>query len=132
MYEEQPSSSRPLRVALLVLFFVLLAALVLVILTQKGLLGKKTGTTIQSQTGTTTPTGNQRQATSGEAVPAATSQPVFSEEVQNQFKAIQDQVNAGTITPEEASKQLNSLNIPPPPIPPEIQKQIDEATKAQQ
>lgn len=136
MYEEQPSSSRPLKVALLVLFFVLLAVLVLVILTQKGLLGKKMGTVVQSpttsqpKTGTTTPAAPSPEAAKqtengGQSVLPVSSTPTVSmEDAQKQFKAIQDQVNAGTLSQEEAKKQIDALSaqIVPPALPPEAKK----------
>ncbi len=46
---------------------------------------------------------------------------VVSEELQADFKQIQDQANSGEITNEEAQNEFNELakKMPPPPLPPE-------------
>ena len=97
--------SRPLKVALSVLFVAALAVLVLVILTQNGFIGKKTETTVvpatTSQPQKTDPT-----------VPASPSspQPPISEDAPKIIKDLKAQLDAGTITPEEARKQLEASN----------------------
>lgn len=51
---------------------------------------------------------------------ATTTQPSISmDEAQKQIKAIQDQVNAGTLSSAEATKLINALGskIAPPPLP---------------
>lgn len=54
-------------------------------------------------------------------------------EAQKQFLLIQEQVKAGTLSEEEANKQISALGaqVMPPPLPPETQKKID-AKKALQ
>lgn len=113
MFEE---TSRPMKVALSVLLVALLAVLVLVILTQRGVIGKKTTpvapvTTSQPQATTKTPpTGAQNQTgNSDQAVSPATSPSISIEEATKQASAIQEQVKAGTISPEEEAKQLNAI-----------------------
>ncbi|OGI19376.1 MAG: hypothetical protein A3J06_02430 [Candidatus Moranbacteria bacterium RIFCSPLOWO2_02_FULL_48_19] len=98
--------SRPLKVALLILFVALLAVLVLVILTQRGLLGKKIETIVVP-----TPT-SQSQTETPQGSPASPSSPQFpiSEDAPKIIKDLKAQLDAGTITPEEARKQLEASN----------------------
>lgn len=134
MFEE---FSRPLKVTLSVLFVALLAVLVLVVLTQRGLLGKKTSTikapTTTSQSPTELPTVVYR-VSPGESAPSIfLAPPVSVEDVQKYIKALQDQVNAGTLSSEDAKKQIDILNaqVDSPQPSPEMQKQIDEMKKVQ-
>lgn len=117
MFEQ---SSRPFKITVLALFIVALLMLVYFMLMQRGLLGKfqpaaTSGTKVS-------PTGTQA---------GQTSIPV--EDAQKQFQTIQEQANAGTLTQEEARKQMQAVasKMAPPPLPPEIKKQMEEARKAQ-
>lgn len=101
------NSSQSLKVALSVLFIVALAALGFFVLK-----GGPTGEEIA-----TTPPGSENTV----APSTATTQSITMEEAQKQFKAIQDQVQAGTLSPEEAKKQMDAIGpkILPPPLPAE-------------
>ena len=101
-------STQSLKIVLSVLFVVALAVLGFVILTA-GSTDKKTPTT-QSEPGT--------------VVASSTTPSVTMDEAQKQFQAIQAQVNAGTLSPEEATKQMQELGpkIAPPPLPAEVKK----------
>ena len=112
MFEKSPSSLKSTLSALIILALVVLA---IAFFMQKGSTGDKAATTSKPTTATQT-----------NLIPMT--------EAQKQFKAIQDQVNAGTLSTAEAKKQMDAIasKMAPPPIPPEIQKQIDAAKKAQQ
>ncbi|MFZ2984408.1 MAG: hypothetical protein WA054_01260, partial [Candidatus Moraniibacteriota bacterium] len=95
-------SQRPVKVVLLVVLAIALIALVSVILAQRGMFGNPaptpqpvSKTTIPVPTGTAT-------------APASTATPV----VPKQLKDLQDQVNAGTLSPAEAKKRLEALSVP--------------------
>ncbi|MDP1690340.1 MAG: hypothetical protein Q8L52_04055 [bacterium] len=108
-------SSQSLKVSLSVAGIVALVVLGYIALTNGGSIGTTTSTTSTTQPSATT--GQSQTGT------AATSY-ITVAEAQKQLKAIQDQVNAGTLSPEEATKQMNALSrrIAPPPLPSEIKK----------
>jgi hypothetical protein len=119
-----------MKIALSVLFITLLVALVLIVLAQQGLLGKKAlapqpaATTSQSQTGAAVAPSidAQKQTGDGQATSDTATLPASSyvseEEAQKQAKAIADQVNAGTLSPEDATEQMNAIDDAPPALPP--------------
>lgn len=111
-------SSRSLKVTLSVLFVVALAVLGFVILT---------GGSTKKETATTQPSAATNQSQTGTAAATSTSSTtptITMSEAQKQFKAIQDQVNAGTLSQEEATKLMQELGpkIAPPPIPADAKK----------
>lgn len=109
---------RSLKIFLGIAFFLLI--ILAVVLIQKGILGGRVVTEDTSATST---------ASQSKTVPT-----IPMEDAVKQFKLIQDQVSAGTLSVEEANKQIAALGtqVAPPPLPPEIQKQIDAAKKAPQ
>lgn len=121
MMEQSPQSSKLL---LLVAAVAIIAIITFVILTQSGLLGKKTST---NQTQTQAPATEDQPQAETVTVPAASSTPAVTipmEEAQTQLRAIQDQVNAGTLSPEESKKQMEDLGtrVAPPELPAEAKK----------
>lgn len=114
-------SSQPAKAIWLAILVVALAALIFFVLIQKG---KKTAapsptppvTENSSQTDTATPAATPSSPSSSSSIPMA--------EAQKQFQTIQDQVNAGTLSAEEAKKQMDALGaqVAPPELPAEAQK----------
>lgn len=115
MIEQSSQSSKVVLLAVVVAIF---AVIIFVILTQSGLLDKKTSTN-QTQPSATK---DQSQAETAATPSSTPSIPI--EEAQKQFQAIQDQANAGTLSSEEAQKQMDALGaqIAPPPLPADAQK----------
>lgn len=101
-------SSKSLKIALLVFFVVALAVLGFVVLNSGS----------NNQEIATIPPGP------GTAVTSSSTPSITMEEAQKQFKAIQDQVTAGTLSPAEAAKQMQALGpkIVPPPLPAGVKK----------
>lgn len=121
MMEQSPQSSKLLLpVAAVAIIAVII--FVILILTQSGLLGKKTSTN-QTQAPATKdqPQAETVTAPADSSTPAVT---ISMEEAQKQLRAIQDQVNAGTLSPEESKKQMEDLGtrVAPPELPAEAKK----------
>lgn len=108
-------SSRPVKVVLMVLLVALLAVLFFIFLTQRGLIGKK-ATTVAPVTSIQPPAEevSPQKVDSSEAVPTVPT--ALTSEDKKEIGSIQDQINAGTLSPEEAMKLLNTINtrITPP------------------
>ncbi len=91
-----------------------MSVLCVVALVVLGFVALKYGGSSNKQVSTTEPSAGANQPQTSTVIPSVT-----MAEAQKEFKAIQDQVNAGTLSPEEAAKQMNALGpkILPPPLP---------------
>ena len=120
-------SSRSLKIVLSIVLVILLAVLIFVFLAQRGNISKKTATvgvpSVVSQPQpemTNAPVPEVVRQTEDSSISVQPVSPYTStEDAEKQFKAIQDQVNAGTLSLEDAKKQLEILNanIAPPALP---------------
>ena len=109
-------SSKTLKVLLGILLLILLATLTFVFLRQKETFRKETSTpvlvpvtTSRGEVVKTPPVETER--------PAGDSVTPIPSENQKEITTIQDQLKAGTLSPEEAVKQMNALAPPAPPLP---------------